>query len=76
VNQRESVSDLYSISAFSAVSFLMICTWARAEKSAQNLLKICSFLLIFAQNARISVNFLQVSGHFYPHFSLKNQYVL
>jgi hypothetical protein len=49
---------------------------ARGKKPAQNPVKICSFLLIFAQNARISVNFLQVSGHFYPHFSLKNQYVL
>jgi len=46
------------------------------KKTVQNLPKTCSFLLIFAQNARISVNFLCIFAHFYPHFLLKNQYVL
>jgi hypothetical protein len=46
------------------------------KKTVQKPLKTCSFLLIFAQDARISVNFLCIFAHFYPHFSLKNQYVL
>jgi len=41
---------------------------AKNKKTVQKLFKTCSFLLISAQNARISVNFLQVSDHFYPHF--------
>jgi len=40
-------------------------------KQVTNLLKTCSFLLIFVQNARISINFLQISAHFYPISHLK-----
>jgi len=36
----------------------------KGKKPVQNLLKSCSFLLIFAQNVRISVHFLQTFAHF------------
>jgi hypothetical protein len=43
-----------------------------AKSGGQKVLKTCAFLLISAQKVRKSVNFLQVSARFYPHFSLKN----
>jgi len=45
---------------------------AYAKSGSQKVLKTCSFLSISGQNVRKSVNFLQVSARFYPHFSLKN----
>ena len=53
VNQRKSVSAMYFISAFSAVNFSIIYTWARPKNPLKTSL-----------NLLISVNFWSKHAHF------------